>query len=142
MTDSAGVVRLVLPLPESQNVAPGRHHMAKHRAKNEYRRACWVAAVQQKKPTADPPPKVTVSAHFRVRNLRDDDNLAQSMKNVLDCLKQRQSGKLHWRCGVYEWAGYFVDDNPASLVLAKPTQEIDRDSPRVEIEVRAMAIAA
>ena len=125
---------LTLPLPPSQNRTT-RHAMAHHRAKNAWRRTCWTAAVGQCIPALDPPARVRIAAHFRLRNLRDEDNLAQSMKWVLDALKQRQAGRLHWRQNVYPAAGYLVDDAPAFCTLDKPTQEIARGDEAVILTI-------
>lgn len=119
---------LDLPLPPSVNVIDGlarTHIMAVHGAKVRYMREAWREAIRQHQPLRDPPPHVTLSAHFRVHNLRDEDKLSAGLWWPIDALKQAQSGK-DWRAGVYSLCGYFMDDDPKHLTVAKPTQEIDR----------------
>ncbi len=128
------MVRLFLPLPPSPNSLGGHHH-ALHRAKRKYQREAWVAAVCQDPPSDPPPARVIVRADFRVRNLRDDDNLSASLKWVLDALRQRQRGKLHWRQGLYDQRGYFVDDDPTHLILSDVSQRIDRKQAGVTLTV-------
>lgn len=115
-------MKLTLPLPPSPNTLPA-HHMAAHREKNDYRRRCWVEAIGQHKPWRDPPEKVVMFARFRLLRKRDEDNLAASLKWVLDALKQKQEGDVWWRQGVYDRCGYLLDDGPDHLALASTTQE-------------------
>ena len=119
-------MRLILPLPPARNAQGGRTSpKAAHWVKRRYQTRAWVAAVQQQRPTLDPPAKVRVTAHFKIYGpLRDDDGL--DMKWVLDALKQKQKGSLAWRLGLFDQCGYFVDDDPSRLELEKPTQVIDR----------------
>lgn len=126
------MIHLTLELPPSPNALP-RNHMARHRQKNEYRRTVWMQALEQTRPFRDPPAHVEVSPIFFVYNKRDEDNLAASLKWVLDALKQDQRGKLDWRQGVADRCGYFVDDDPKHLTLGKLRQSIDRDRPRLEL---------
>jgi len=130
-------VRLDLPLPFSQNDIAS-HHMEEHREKNRYRKATWAEACAQQRPTLDPPEVVRVGALFHVGRLWDDDNRAQAMKWILDCLKQRQTGSLRWRQGLFDLCGYFVDDDPDHLHLeAVPAQSLrEGRENRAEIYIR------
>lgn len=118
-------IRLTLPVPPSPNRVPTRHHIARHQSKRRYQREAWADAIRQVRPFRDPPGHVTVHAHFRFHNVRDEDNLKGSLKWALDALRKRQSGK-DWRAGVYSLCGYFVDDDPTHMSLGRVTQEIDR----------------
>lgn len=129
-----GQLTLDLPIPPSPNRIPTRNHMARHRSKRKYQRKAWTAAILQEKPPRDPPEHVTVSAHFRVHNLRDADNLKASLKWVLDALRQAQTGK-DWRNGVYSKCGYLIDDDPAHMTLGKVTQELDRKNKGVVVTI-------
>lgn len=125
---------LLLPLPPSRNVVEGlRHPLHAHTAKRRYQKKCWAAAVSQQKPDRDPPEHVTIRAHFRVHNLRDDDGL--DLKWVLDTLRQAQTGNLRWRKGLYDECGYFIDDDPAHLTLLKSTQAVDRKNKSLTLEI-------
>lgn len=128
-------LHLTLPLPMSVNNWP-RHPMQQHVAKNRYRKKAWAAALSQAKPVHDPPEHAVLSAHFRLRNLRDEDNLKGSLKWVCDTLKQKQTGAMRWRQGIADQKGFFVDDNPAHLHILEPSQEIDRTDPGLDIVIR------
>ena len=112
--------------------------MAEHREKREYQRDAWLAAILQEKPPRSPPERVRVQATLYVHNLRDDDNAAGGLKWALDALRQKQSGDLRWREGIADLCGYFIDDDPGHLVLAKPKQVIDRLRPRLDLVVEAV----
>lgn len=132
------VVRLTLPLPPSQNANGGRHYMAKHAEKRRYQRMAWGQAVSQSVPKRSVLPVfVRMVARFYVVNIRDEDNLSQSLKWPLDTLKAKQRGNLAWRSGLYESGGYFWDDDPANCEVEKPEQEIDRKNPRLELTIYA-----
>lgn len=136
---SPAAVRLVLPLPPS-NQHSTAHGMAQVRRRNAYKRECWQAAVKQVVPSFKPPARVRVCALFNVRNLRDDDNLAASLKLVLDALKLRQRST-RFRGGLYSERGYFVDDDPQHLALEKPAQRIDRKAPSLLLTVEPLTEA-
>lgn len=107
---------LRLPLPPALNRWP-RHGLALHAFKNRYRKRAWAAAIQQERPLHDPPAKVRLHAMFLVYRLRDEGELSAGLKFVLDALKQRQTGKVAWRQGLFDTLGYFVEDDPAHLEL-------------------------
>lgn len=127
---------LELPEPDSPNQAP-QHPMEAVRWKNEIKWRTWKAAIQQEPPTAHPPDPVLVKAHFRLWNLRDEDNLAGgSLKYVLDSLQLPDEGEdVGWRRGLYTRKGYLVDDAPDHMTLAPPTQEIDRQDRGLELTI-------
>ena len=125
---------LELPVPPSPNTVNTRSHMARHRSKRKYQKAAWIAAIKQSEPFTDPPTHVVMHAHFRLHNLRDDDNLQASLKWLVDALRQAQTGK-DWRAGVYSRRGYFVDDNPAHMTLGTVTQEIQRKNKGVTVTI-------
>lgn len=106
---------LQLPLPMSPNRWPKTSPHRLQVVKDEYRLACWAAAVTQHKPHRDPPPLVTVHAMFlhRVtRGFRDETNMRAAMKWVEDALQQEQLGAMRWRQGLYTLCGYFINDSP------------------------------
>lgn len=122
-------ITLHLPEPDSPNQAP-QHPMERVRWKNGIKWRTWKAAIQQEKPVTDPPDPVLVTAHFRLWNLRDEDNLAGgSLKWVLDALRlPREADDVSWRRGLYERKGYITDDSPDHMTLGEVTQEIDRSN--------------
>ena len=127
-------MKLVLPLPISPNAAP-TNGLHRHGHKRRYQKTVWVAAVMQHKPSIDPPVAVVVSAEFFVHSLRDEDNLKASLKDLLDALRQKQTGNIDWRQGLYDQCGYFIDDNPAHMTLGSVTQQVDRKNKRVEVTI-------
>ena len=133
---------LELPAPPSPNTRP-RHPMAMVRWKNKTKADTWTRAVQQCRPFTDPPQRVRVTAHFRLWNLRDEDNLYASLKATLDALKQNQptTDNLKWRHGVCECRGYFWDDSPKHLTLEKPTQKIDRKNRGLTLAIEVLEAA-
>lgn len=139
---------VTLELPEPRNRSNERVHWAKRqRLDRRYKREVWEAAIQQAMPLADPPEKVRATAHVRVYNLRDEDNLRASLKPVWDALKQRQpvSDSLAWRYvdGMRaSWIarGFFVDDDPEHLEIGKVTQEVDRKNRGVTAVLEAEAL--
>lgn len=111
-------MRLTLPLPPSPNRLK-RNPFALQAQKDEYREACWIAALRQSKPDRDPPTKVALAATFYLaRTMRDEDNLRASLKFPLDALRQKQTGAMRWRNGLADKCGYFVDDDPGHLTIA------------------------
>lgn len=133
-------VRLLLPVPPSPNARP-RHPQASHRAKNQYRRTCWMEAIQQHRPDRQPPPLVVVFATYYTIQRWDADNLVGGLKWVLDGLKQKQHGDIAWRQGVADLCGYFVDDDPGHLRLGRVGQERveHRTDERLEVQIVAVA---
>ena len=130
------MIHLKLPVPPSPNALPS-HPMELHKVKNRYRRDAWLRAVSQHKPIMDPPEFVTVMAIFYTSQEWDEDNLSAGMKFVLDCLKQKQTGKVAWKQGLFMDAGYFIDDDPSHMKLdGIPIQAINRNDRRVEIIIR------
>lgn len=135
-------VRLTLPLPPSPN-AWARHPMVLHREKKAYQREAWAAAVQQALPKVaeELPARSEVFATLRLTHLRDEDNASASVKWALDALRQHQTGDLDWRGGIAWNKGYFIDDDPARLSVAKPVQERVRKKADVALvlEIRPAA---
>lgn len=128
-------VTLVLPLPPSPN-RWARHPMMLHREKVGYQREAWLAAVQQEKPKADPPPTVEVHAVLRLCRKRDADNATASVKWALDALRQKQTGELRWREGIATNKGYFYDDGPEYLRLEVSQEKVkQRVEERLEVTV-------
>jgi len=132
-------VTLDLPEPPSPNEVSSAaygHRMQAVRLKNDYKRTCWVEAMSQVTPTADPPKRALVSAHFRLHNLRDPDGLVGSLKYVLDAIRCPQEGEdVSWRRGLAERKGYLADDGPPNCVLCDVTQEIDRSARGVTVRI-------
>lgn len=135
----SGPVELSLPEPPSPNEvssAAHAHPMQAVRMKNQYKRRCWVEAMGQVTPTVDPPEKVVVKAHFRLHNLRDEDNLTASLKYALDALRCPQKGEdVSWRQGLAERKGYLLNDAPPNCAVLRPTQEIDREDRGVTVRI-------
>lgn len=129
-------MRLTLPLPPSPNRSGGSW-VAVRSNKNNYRLECWAAAVKQWVPFVEPPEYVRVESTFYLRNKRDQDNLKASLKPVLDCLKQVQTGAVKWKGE--DSRAYFVDDDPRRCTVAEPAQHIDRKRPRLELDIRVCA---
>lgn len=108
--------------------------MARHNSKRKYQKRAWADAIRQARPFRDPPAHVTLHAHFRVHNVRDEDNLKASLKWTLDALRQKQSGK-DWRGGVYSLSGYLIDDDPTHMTLGRVTQEVDRKNKGLTVTI-------
>lgn len=137
---SAVFASLDLPEPPSPNdLHP--HPKERIKQKNGVRRKTWQAAISQRRPVSDPPDPVLIRAHFRLHNLRDPaDNLPASLKYVLDALRLPSEGdRLHYRGGLYERKGYFVDDSPKHLVIDEVTQEIDRSDRGLTLKIVDLA---
>jgi hypothetical protein len=106
--------------------------------KDEYRSRAWVQAIQQHRPLRDPPEHVTLHAMFLMcRKMRDEDNLKGSLKFTLDALRQKQTGKMRWRHGLFPSFGYLIDDDPAHMTLGDVWQErcASRDWEELIIEI-------
>lgn len=78
----------VLPWPPTKLSPNARlHHMALAREKKQYRRVCWMVALQQ---GAKPIEAERLSVHLTFvppnRRARDEDNLIAAMKSGLDGL--------------------------------------------------------
>lgn len=131
------MIRLDLPLPMSVNRWPS-HALELHRAATEYKRRCWLAAIAQARPLADPPARVVLLVEVSGRKLRDDDNAAGSLKWLIDALKQRQTGAVRWRRGLYAKRGFFVDDDPEHLELHVHQQ---RGPARCRVTITPRAVA-
>ena len=127
-------MKLILPLPPSPNRTPTGHWAVRHRAKRDYQRQCWMAAVVQAMPSHDCACKVKVKATFYIGRKRDEDNLVASLKWVLDALKLRQPS-VDWRGGVSTEKGYFLDDDPDHLELAEVKQVTKRKPHFLELEI-------
>ena len=105
--------------------------MKRVRWKNGTKRRTWNAAIAQASPVKFPATNVVISAHFRLYNLRDEDNLKASLKYVLDALRlpsalEVEKEQLGWKSGLFITRGFFKDDNPRDCRIEDPTQEIDR----------------
>lgn len=124
---------LTLPEPPSPN-AHSTNGQASHREKRRYQRLAWATACSQAIPPAEPPNPVRITAHFRLHQLRDEDNLQASLKWLLDSLRQEQADR-KWRRGIFEDRGFFTDDNPACLTIEAVTQEVDRSNRGVDLEI-------
>ena len=127
------MIHLVLPLPVNRNTTDGMHWGSLSRLKNKYRAECWYQAIGQHKPLRDPPELVTVSAMFFTGKPWDADALTGALKFPLDALRQKQTGKMRWRSGLYSACGYFVDDDPKHMRLGTVAQEIDAKNRRLEL---------
>ena len=111
-------MKLTLPLP--LNLGNARLHWAeKNRKMNAYFDLCLVT-VKVKRP-AYPLPQADINATLYVWNLMDEgDNMRTRLKWPCDWLVQR---------------GYIEDDSPRTLTWGSVSQVIDRQRPRVEIEL-------
>lgn len=124
---------LELPEPPGQSGQKGwRSQWWKVRA---YKADAWAAAVQQVRPSPDPPRRVRVHLHYRLWNLREQPNLYVDAKPVLDALKQTPSSrdKLAWKNGMFLMRGYFVDDD--GVEFGEVTQEVDRSNRGVTVRI-------
>jgi hypothetical protein len=119
-------VTLELPEPPSVN-RHASHHQVLHSMKRAYQRAAWAKACSQAIPPHEAPRQVKVTAHFRLHQLRDEDNLFGSLKWAIDSLRQKQTSR-KWRKGIYEDRGFFFDDTPMCLELGSVTQEVNRSN--------------
>ncbi len=119
-------MKLVLPLPP--NAANSRRHWrVALRDKRAYWNALdlWLAVRKIPAPPEEPPARVMLSAHWFVWNLMDDDNAMNRLKPLLDWLVA---------------AGYLAGDSRKHVEWSgMPAQDLDRDSPRVELTIKALA---
>lgn len=124
-----------LPLPPSPDRAP-RDPIARTAWKNRTKRRTWFHACEQAAPTGDPPPVVRLVAHFRVVNLRDDDNLMASLKYVIDSLRlARPTENERFKAGLHLGKAYFAGDEPLRCFVERPEQCIDRFAPGLRLEI-------
>jgi len=122
------VLTITLPLPPG-NASPNArcHWAAKHRARSKQRQDAYLAtldAIQRQKPEGLPWASATLQAtfFFRVHRTRDADNL------IASCIG--------FQNGIAD-SGVVVNDS--QFVPLPPKIEVDRDDPRVEIEIKEMA---
>ena len=110
-------MRFVLPLPP--NMLNSRTHWRKRLGeKNGYWLQCLALYGRRPKRTFA---RATISAHFYLWNLMDDDNCMARMKFPLDFLVNRE---------------YIADDSRKVLTwTGLPEQTIDRSNQRLEIEL-------
>ncbi len=106
----------VLPLPP--NIGNLRAHWrVKNRQKHEYWLLCDIAMRLKWPVRGQPWTKATISAHFYVWNLMDDDNAMSRVKFPVDWLVRQ---------------GYIVDDSRKVLTWSGlPDQTIDRSDQRL-----------
>ncbi len=109
-------MKFVLPLPV--NLGNARiHWRKKNRMKKDYWLACTVGMRLKWPPRGEPWKKATISAHFYVWNLMDDDNAMARVKWSVDWLVLQ---------------GYIVDDSRKVLTWSGlPDQTIDRKDQRL-----------
>jgi crossover junction endodeoxyribonuclease RusA len=118
-------LRLTLPLPPRELHPNARPHWAKKaRAVRDYRRLAWAYARDAVHPN---PPRwkeaeTRVVFYFATHRTRDGDGAAAALKAAWDGIAD---------AGVVE--------NDAGLVHYPPTLRVDRDRPRVELELRKVA---
>jgi Holliday junction resolvase RusA-like endonuclease len=114
-------VRITLPLPPRVLHPNGRAHWAKKaKAVREYRGRAWAEAYRAAFPN---PPRwaaaeVRATFYFATDRRRDGDGATSSLKAAFD--------------GIAD-AGIVADD--AGMVHHPPVLRVDREAPRVEIEV-------
>jgi hypothetical protein len=134
--EQPSVVRLSVPEPPSPNALP-TNRWARADAIRRVKEKTWIAALSQETPFARPHRLVSAHIHFRLHQLRDEDNLKASAKHVLDALKQRPSGgdKLKWRHGLYLDRGYLFDDGPTHCAITV-SQEVDRGNRGATVTIR------
>ncbi len=111
-------MRFVLPLPV--NLGNARMYWRKKtRLKRDYGLECTVAMRLKWPVRGEPWKRATISAHFYVWNLMDDDNAMARLKWPLDWLVT---------------SGYIVDDSRKVLTWSGlPEQTIDRKNQRLVI---------
>ena len=112
----ARTVTLVMDLPPSKNSEPNSHWRSRQKCKERWAVHGWCAWVT----TKDRPKfkKVSITPHFYVWALRDEDNLfGLAFKGIIDGLK----GNL------------MPDDKPEHMTLEKPVQVVDRQHQRLEL---------
>ncbi len=82
-----------------------------------------------------------MTAILRVRNIRDEDKVGDSLEWVLDALKVQRSEQAFRFTGsgipVYVRRGYFVDDDPKHLTLLPVEQIIDRKNTGLTLRIEA-----
>lgn len=127
----------LLPLPPSPNKVP-THWVAKMRMKHGYMTQVFADASEQYDAVVHPPEAVRISACFFVRQLRDEDNLAASLKWVLDAMKKVQHSKstLRWKGHVDR--AWFHDDDPHHMTLDTVIQHRDPKNPRLELTIEEL----
>ena len=115
------VVVLSLPPRElSPNARP--HWAAKARAVRQYREAAYLLALAEQPARPMRRARVTATFFFRDKRRRDGDNLLASLKPAFDGLAD---------------AGIVADDS--AMIHMPVEQRVDRQNPRVEIAVEALA---
>ena len=122
-----------LPVPPSPNTWK-THRMELVKQKNGYKRSAWVLCCSRNAPQSHPPDNVTVWVKFRLKRLRDEDNLYASCKWLLDVLKLPRKGDvISWKQGIAEAKGYFVDDSPDRMKLHVSQEKDRKDAVDVKI---------
>jgi hypothetical protein len=118
-----------LPLPPRRNELEAMHPIHKGKRKNAYRARVWVAAIQQHKPSLEPPEHVHLKTMFHVKRAGDEDGY--DLKWLLDTFGQKQ--KTGWRQGIADLKGFYIDDDPAHLTWDRPLHVVDPDNVGVDI---------
>jgi len=133
-----GVTILELPEPPRQGGGRSAHWRGQWAKLNAYKIDAWAAAVQQVKPSPDPPARVRVSLAYRFHSRRDPPNLYVDAKVVLDTLKQVHPtrDKLRWKSGMFLMRGYFVDDD--LLEYGSVSQVVDRENRGVTVTIEVL----
>lgn len=112
-------MRLLLPVPPDIGNERG-HWAVRNRRRQNFFGDCDDRQLFRLLPPPPPQPfeSVEITAHFRLWNEMDADNLRARLKHALDWLRTR---------------GYIVDDRAKNVRLAAVTQEIDRKDRGLEL---------
>lgn len=120
------MIRLTLPLPD-RTLSPNAraHWAAKARAVKAYRRRAMVEGRRAARPQGWPAAVVRITWHSRTRTRPDPDNALASCKPIWDGLQD---------------AGVLAQDR--ALRFEPIAFAVDREAPRLEIEITPLADAA
>ena len=115
---------MIFTLPLPPNMGNMRlHWRQRNRKKKDYWLRCDIAMRLKWPSRGQPWERATISAHFYVWNLMDDDNAMSRVKFPVDWLVNQ---------------GYIVDDSRKVLTwTGLPEQTIDRKNQRLEITLEA-----
>lgn len=118
--EAGSVVKLVIPGPPpvSLNQQERMHWAQRRRVRDWWAEHAWRAWLEAGKPRFQ---RAAVRYHlyYKTNRKRDDDNCVGACKPILDGLKGHA----------------FVDDDAGTVTILPPVIGVDKDRPRVEIEI-------
>ena len=117
--ENYAVLVIPLPPPPSLNRQERMHWAVRRRLRERWKTAARLAWHHAGRPRFHRP-TITVRFYYRNRRPRDPDNAAAAVKPILDGLKGAA------------WDG---DDDAGTITLAPVELHVDRQSPRVEVEI-------